>query len=66
MGKFEIPVTPTSSTRSIRFPDSLIEEVENVIKNKPTNFNAFIVAATKYAIDELKENEEDGDLILNK
>lgn len=66
MGKFRIPVTPTSSTRSIRFPDSLIEEVENTIKDKPTNFNAFVVAATKHALDELKETEDDDNLILDK
>lgn len=66
MSKFKIPVTPTSSTRSIRFPDSLIEEVEDTIKDKATNFNAFIVAATRHALDELKETNEDNNLILNK
>lgn len=66
MSKFKIPVTPTSSTRSIRFPDSLIEEVEDTIKDKSTNFNAFIVAATRHALDELKETNEDNNLILNK
>ena len=66
MGKFEIPVIPTSSTRSIRFPDSLIAEVEDIIKDKPTHFNAFIVAATRHALNELKETKEDNNLVLNK
>lgn len=66
MGKFKLPVIPTSSTRSIRFPDHLIKRVENAIKGNQVTFNAFIVAATEFALDELQETKEDNNLILNK
>lgn len=63
MNKFEIPVIPSTSQRSIRFPNDLIEEVENAIEGKQTTFTAFIVAATRHAIEELKETKEDNNLI---
>ena len=66
MSKFKIPVIPSTSQRSIRFPNDLIDEVENAIKGKQTTFTAFIVAATRHAIDELKETNEYNDLNINK
>lgn len=66
MSKFKIPVIPSTSQRSIRFPNDLIEEVENAIEGKQTTFTAFIVAATRHAIEELKETKEDNNLILDK
>ena len=64
MSKFKIPIIPSTSQRSIRFPNDLIEDVEKIIEGKQTTFTAFIVAATRHAIDELKETNEN--LILNK
>lgn len=58
MEKFRIPVTPSSRSRTIRFPNDLINEVNNVIKGKNTTFNAFVVAATRNALRELKEEKE--------
>ena len=55
MSNFKIPIIPATTQRSIRFPNNLIEEVENVIKGKETTFSAFVVAATRHAIDELNE-----------
>lgn len=54
MSNFKIPVVPSTTQRSIRFPNDLLEDVENTIKGKQTTFSAFIVAATRHAIDELK------------
>lgn len=64
MSKFKLPVAPTSSTRSIRFPDSLIKRVENAIQGEQVTFNAFIVAATEFALNELQETKEDNNLII--
>lgn len=63
MSSFKIPIIPSTTQRSIRFPNNLIEDVENAIKGKETTFSAFIVAATQHAIDELNQNN---DLILKK
>lgn len=61
MSKFKIPVVPSTTQRSVRFPNSLIDDVEKVIRGKDTTFSAFVVAATRHAIDEL-DNEENNDL----
>ena len=56
MSNFKIPIIPSTTQRSVRFPTSLIDDVENAIRGKETTFSAFVVAATKHAIDELKED----------
>lgn len=56
MNSFKIPIIPSTTQRSIRFPNDLIEDVENAIRGKETTFTAFIVAATRHAIDELNNN----------
>lgn len=55
MSRFKIPIIPSTTQRSIRFPNDLIDDIENVIQGKETTFTAFVVAATRHAIDELKE-----------
>lgn len=57
MNKFKIPIIPSTTQRSIRFPNNLIDDVENAIKGKQTTFTAFIVAATQHALDELKDDD---------
>ena len=56
--QFKIPVIPSTSQRSIRFPNDVIEEVERVIRGKDSNFSAFVVAATRWALENLREQEE--------
>lgn len=58
MSTFKIPIIPSTSPRSVRFPNDLIEDVENIIKGKQTTFSAFVVAATKHAINELEETKD--------
>ena len=47
---------PTTQ-RCIRFPNELINEVEEAIRGKETTFTAFVIAATRYEIEKQKENE---------
>lgn len=56
MNSFKIPIIPSTTQRSIRFPNDLIDNVENAIRGKETTFTAFIVAATRHALDELNSN----------
>lgn len=58
MRKFEIPKTPVSVTKSIRFPKELIDEVETAIRGKDCTFSAFVVEATRVALDSLKDEED--------
>ena len=57
MRKFEIPKTPRSTTKSVRFPNDIIEEVEEAIREKDCTFSSFVVEATRVALENLKEEE---------
>lgn len=64
MSKFKIPVIPSTTHRSIRFPNDLIEDVENAIRGKQSTFSAFVIAATRHAIEELEELNDNN--LINK
>jgi len=60
--KFKIPVVPKTTSRSIRFPNDVIENVEKVIAGRDCTFTAFVIAATRTALDSLySEGLEVGD-----
>ena len=59
MNSFKIPIIPSTTQRSIRFPNDVIDDVENAKRGTETTFTAFIVAATRHALDELNNNEND-------
>ena len=55
MGKFQIPKAPQSTNKTIRFPNDVIEEVEAAIVGQDCTFSAFVVAAVRAALEDLKE-----------
>ena len=57
--KFKIPVVPPTTNKSIRFPNNIIEEVENAIVGKQCTFTAFVVEAVKMALKNLDDEQED-------
>jgi len=57
MGKFKIPTTPPTVNKTIRFPTNVVEEVEAVIQGKDCTFSAFVIAAVRAALEDLKETE---------
>ncbi len=57
MKKFKIPSIPPTTNKCIRFPNNIIEEVENVIEGKDCTFTAFVVEAVKVALENLKEEQ---------
>ena len=59
MPKFKLPKVPGSTNKSIRFPNDLIEEVEAVIQGTDCTFSAFVVEATRVALQNLAEEEEE-------
>lgn len=63
--KFKIPHIPATppTTKSIRFPNEMIEEVEEAIRGKDSNFSAFVVEAVRVALLDLKEEENFTDSI---
>lgn len=55
MRNFKIPIIPSTTQRSIRFPNDLIDDVENAIRGKNSTFSAFVIEATRTIVEELKE-----------
>jgi len=55
MGKFKIPSTPPTINKTIRFPSDVVEAVEIAIKGKECSFSAFVIAAVRAALEDLKE-----------
>jgi len=60
MARFKIPVVPTTTNKSIRFPDNVIEDVERAITGKDCTFSAFVIEAVKVALENLKEEGDCG------
>ncbi len=60
MKRFRIPSKPATSNKCIRFPNDVIDEVEDAIKNKNCTFTAFVVAATRDALEKLEINNKKG------
>ena len=58
MKKFKIPSVPPTTNKCIRFPNNLIEDVENAIKGTNCTFTAFVIEAVKVAYEKLKEENE--------
>ena len=56
MRKFKIPSPPSSTTKSIRFPNDVIGEVE-AIQGTDCTFNAFVVEAVRVALENLREED---------
>lgn len=58
MKKFKIPQIPQTTSKSIRFPNDIIEEVESALVGTDCTFSAFVVEAVKVALENLKEDED--------
>jgi hypothetical protein len=54
--KFKIPKIPSSTPKTIRFPNDIIERVENAIVGKECTFSAFVNEAVKEALQCLEDN----------
>ena len=57
MGKFQIPSIPPTTNKTIRFPNDLIEEIEQTIQGQNCTFSAFVIEAVRVALDTLKEDK---------
>lgn len=57
MKKFKIPEIPPTTNKCIRFPNDLIEDVEESISGKNCTFSAFVIEAVRVALENLNEEE---------
>ncbi len=60
MRKFKIPITPQTTNKCIRFPNDIIEAVEESIQGLDCSFSAFVVEAVRVALESLEEENENG------
>lgn len=60
MGKFKIPNTPPTINKTIRFPSDVVEAVEEAIQGQDCTFSAFVIAAVRMALEDLRSGQTDG------
>ena len=56
--KFKIPSILPTTNKCIRFPNDIINEVEDSIKGKDCTFTAFVIEAVRVALENLKEEQQ--------
>ncbi len=61
MKKFKLPAVPQSTSKSIRFPNEVIEQVEQAIRGTEVTFSAFVIEATRVALENLREEHDGAD-----
>ena len=55
MKKFKIPSIPPTTNKCIRFPNDILDKVENAISGKNCTFTAFVVEAVRVALENIEE-----------
>ena len=58
MSKFKVPSVPPTTPKTVRFPNDMIDRIEDEIKGKNCTFSAFVVEAVKLALADLAEEKE--------
>ena len=58
MGKFKIPEIPPTTNKTIRFPNDVVEAVEAAIQGKDCTFSAFVIEATRVALEDCYDLSE--------
>lgn len=53
MGRFQIPSTPPTINKTIRFPNDVVDAVEKAIQGKNCTFSAFVIAAVRAALEDI-------------
>lgn len=61
MRKFKLPAIPSTTQKSVRFPNDIIEQIEEAIRGTNVSFSAFVIEATRVALENLREDAEAGE-----
>ena len=61
MRKFKLPAIPNTTQKSVRFPNDIIDQIEEAIRGTNVSFSAFVIEATRVALENLREDAEAGD-----
>ena len=57
MRKFKNPKPESTTNKTIRFTNSVIDAVEEAIRGTECTFSAFVIEATRVALENLLEEE---------
>lgn len=57
MRKFKLPAIPQTTSKTVRFPNDVIDQVEEAIRGTNLTFSAFVIEATRVALENLAEEE---------
>lgn len=57
MRKFKVPVIPATTSKTVRFPNDIIDQVEVAIRGTGATFSAFVIEATRVALENLAEED---------
>ena len=50
---------PSSSNKTIRMPDNLIEKLEKLAQKNDISFNQLVIQCCEYALDNMDENTKE-------
>lgn len=51
MKAFQIPNIPPTTNKCIRFPNDMIEKIENEIQGRNCTFSAYVIEAVRAALE---------------
>ena len=57
MKKFKIPSIPSTTNKCIRFPNDVIDKVENAIEGENCTFTAFVIEAVRVALENIEDEK---------
>ena len=55
---FKIPSIPPTTNKTVRFPNDLIAEVEQLIEGRDCTFSAFVIAAVRAEVQAAEAAEK--------
>ena len=58
MKKFKIPSVPPTTNKCIRFPNDVVEAVEQAIRGENCTFTVFVVEVVRVSLDIIKDENE--------
>lgn len=57
--KFKVPSIPPITSKCVRFPNDIIDQVEAAIQGHDCTFSAFVIEATRLALLDLEEERQE-------
>ena len=55
---FQLKPKKQTENKTIRFPQDLVNEIENYIQNKDVTFSRFVIQACEYALEDIEKEKE--------